>query len=74
MAQQNYYLSREIGTNIKDEWDAIDGYYDMLGYGNLEDSDRDIIIGIIEEEKKHARLLTEMAKKYDGGIMPEKGE
>lgn len=74
MAEKNFYLSKEVGTNIQDEWEAINSYYEMLSCGSLEEEDKEIIIGIIEEEKKHAKLLTEMAKKYDGGIAPEKGE
>ncbi|GHU07217.1 hypothetical protein FACS189431_1400 [Alphaproteobacteria bacterium] len=68
MAQANYPVAKIIAALIEDEWEAIEGYIGILENGGLDASDIAQIEEIIGDEKQHAQVLAEIARKYDGDI------
>jgi rubrerythrin len=64
----NYSLAKIISALIEDEWEAIEGYLGALEAGGMEQADIAQIEEIISDEKQHAAVLAEIAKKYDGNI------
>jgi rubrerythrin len=70
---KNYRLAQMIAANNMDEQEAIKGYLELLelmqGIDGVDLADVAQIEEIISDEKEHAHRLTEMAFKYDGGIV-----
>lgn len=64
----NYPVAKIIAALIEDEWEAIEGYIGILENGGLDGKDIEQIEEIISDEKQHAEVLAEIAKKYDGNI------
>lgn len=64
----NYPLAKIVAALIEDEWEAIEGYVAALDAGGLDKADIEQIEEIISDEKQHAQVLAEIAKKYDGNI------
>lgn len=65
---RNYKVAAAIVANNEDEHEAIKGYYELLEI-LTDETDRAQIEEIISDEKNHAHMLTNMALKYDGGIV-----
>jgi rubrerythrin len=68
MATANYPVAKIIAALIEDEWEAIEGYIGILEAGGLDASDVAQVEEIISDEKQHAAVLAEIARKYDGDI------
>jgi rubrerythrin len=64
----NYPVAKIIAALIEDEWEAIEGYIGILEAGGLDEKDIAQVEEIISDEKQHAQVLAEIAKKYDGNI------
>jgi rubrerythrin len=65
---KSYPTAKIIAALIEDEWEAIEGYIGILEAGGLDNKDIAQIEEIISDEKQHAQVLAEIARKYDGDI------
>ncbi|MDR3125453.1 MAG: hypothetical protein LBU20_00025 [Candidatus Nomurabacteria bacterium] len=65
---KSYPTAKIIAALIEDEWEAIEGYIGILEAGGLDAADVAQVEEIISDEKQHAQVLAEIAKKYDGNI------
>ncbi|MDR3298149.1 MAG: hypothetical protein LBT19_02150 [Candidatus Nomurabacteria bacterium] len=70
---KNYKIAQGITANNQDEQEAIGGYLALLeimqGVDGVDPADIAQIEEIVSDEKEHSHRLTEMALKYDGGIV-----
>jgi rubrerythrin len=67
MDTRDYKVAAAIAANEQDEQAAIQGYYELLQVV-VDPEDRAAIEEIISDEKNHAKVLADMALKYDGNI------
>lgn len=70
-AARNREIAVEIAKNVKDEWEAIEGYQKLLETLKANDADEETVAQveeIISDELNHAEVLRKEMKKYDGGI------
>lgn len=63
-------IATQIAINVKDEWDAIEGYQKLIPFfENAGDDDAvEQVREIISDELNHAEVLREIMRRYDGNI------
>lgn len=62
------YISSRIEFNISQEADASKYYFELLNLFR-DETDKEIIKGILRDELNHAIILTRLQEKYSG-ILP----
>ena len=66
----NQTVASQIALNIEAEWDAIEGYQNLIPFFEAKGDQAAVeqVREIISDELNHAEVLREIMKRYDGGI------